>query len=199
MIKKTISVCKNLWDYFAFDAKYQKYQFATKAIHAGSEPEAVFGGVAPILDLSSTFAQPAPGVPTGCFDYARCGNPTRLLLERNLAAMENTKYAFAMASGMSATQTIFSLLKDGDHILCIDDVYGGTQRYLRKCLLPTTNITLDMIDMTSMADVRAAMNENTKVCWLETPTNPTLKVFDIEKIGKICHERGVLFVVDNTF
>jgi len=113
--------------------------------------------------------------------------------------MENTKYAFAMASGMSATQTIFSLLKDGDHILCVDDVYGGTQRYLRKCLLPTTNITLDMIDMNSMADVRAAINENTKVVWLETPTNPTLKVFDIEKIGKICHERGILFVVDNTF
>lgn len=198
-ITKNFEVCKNYWDYFLRDGKYQKYGFATKAIHAGNEPDPVFGGVAPLLDLSSTFAQHGPGVPYGCFDYARCGNPTRLALERNLAAMEKCKYAFACHTGMSATQTIFSLLKDGDHILCIDDVYGGTQRYLRKCLLPTTNITLDMIDMSNIQDVKNACKENTKIVWLETPTNPTLKVFDISKIGKVCHERGILFVVDNTF
>jgi cystathionine gamma-lyase len=107
--------------------------FSTKAIHCGNEPDPVWGGVAPAINLSSTFAQPAPGVPL-CFDYARCGNPTRLALERNLASLENAKYAFALNCGMAATVSIMQLLHHGEHVLCIDDVYGGTQRYLRKIL-----------------------------------------------------------------
>ena len=99
--------------------------FSTRAIHCGNEPDSEWGGVAPAIQLSSTFAQAAPGKPM-CFDYARCGNPTRLSLERNLASLENAKYAFAMNSGMSCTLTIMQLLKSGDHVLCIDDVYGGT-------------------------------------------------------------------------
>jgi len=100
--------------------------FSTRAIHAGNNADPVHGGVVPALDLSTTFAQPEPGVPSSCFDYARCGNPTVLALQRNLASMESAKFAFALNCGMSATVSVFSLLKQGDHMLCIDDVYGGT-------------------------------------------------------------------------
>lgn len=99
--------------------------FATKAIHCGNEPDPKFGGVCPAIDLSTTFAQPHPGAPI-CFDYARVGNPTRMALERNLASLENAKYAYALNCGMSAIVTLMELLVPGDHILCIDDVYGGT-------------------------------------------------------------------------
>lgn len=99
--------------------------FATKAIHCGNEPDQTYGGVAPAINLSTTYAQPAPGQPL-IFDYARCGNPTRLALERNLASLENASYAFALNSGMSATVTIMQLVNTGDHVLCVDDVYGGT-------------------------------------------------------------------------
>ena len=107
--------------------------FSTRAIHCGNEPDSKFGGVAPAIDLSTTFAQPYPGKPV-CFDYARCGNPTRLALERNLASLENAKYAFALNSGCSALLTIMNTLSSGDHVLCVDDVYGGTQRYMRRIL-----------------------------------------------------------------
>lgn len=99
---------------------------STRAIHAGNQPEAVHGGVVPSIDLSTTYVQPAPGVPSTCFDYTRCGNPTVLAFQRNLASLEGAKYAFATSSGMAATISVLSLLKQGDHILCIDDVYGGT-------------------------------------------------------------------------
>lgn len=98
---------------------------ATRLIHAGNEPDQVFGGVSPAIHLSSTFAQPAPGEPV-VFDYARCGNPTRSCLERTLAAMEHAEFAFACSSGMAAHVTVMNLLKGGDHVLCVDDVYGGT-------------------------------------------------------------------------
>ena len=107
------------------NVKFFNSGFATRAIHCGNEPDDKFGGVAPAIDLSTTYAQPYPGRPV-CFDYARCGNPTRLALERNLASLENAKYAFALNSGMSATITIMNILNSGDHVLCIDDVYGGT-------------------------------------------------------------------------
>jgi cystathionine gamma-lyase len=110
--------------------------FATRAIHAGNQADPVHGGVCPAIDLSSTYVQPEPGVPSTCFDYSRCGNPTVLALQRNLASMEHAKFAFALNTGMSATISIISLLKQGDHLLCIDDVYGGTQRYIRKVFEP---------------------------------------------------------------
>jgi cystathionine gamma-lyase len=153
----------------------------------------------PSIDLSTTFIQPAPGVPSSCFDYTRCGNPTVLALQRNLAAMENAKFAFAMNAGMSATISVLSLLKKGDHLLCIDDVYGGTQRYLRKVWTPNYGMEWDMIDMRDLKKVRASIKKNTKLVWIESPTNPTLKVTDIAAVAKICREKGVLCAVDNTF
>lgn len=134
-----------------------------------------------------------------CFDYARCGNPTRLALERNLASLENAKYAFALNCGMATTVSIMQLLNQGDHVLCIDDVYGGTQRYLRKILHEKQGIELSMIDFKDPADVKAAIKPNTRIVWAETPTNPTLKIFDIAAVAKICKEKKVIFVVDNTF
>ena len=174
----------------------QRYSgFATRAIHAGNTPDQLHGGVSPAIDLSTTYIQPAPGVTSSCYDYTRCGNPTVSCLQRNLAAMEHAKFAFACCNGMAATISCFSLLKKGDHLLCIDDVYGGTQRYLRK----VSNIDWSMADMSDLKKVRAAFKPNTKMVWIESPTNPTLKCTDIAEVAKICHEHGAICVVDNTF
>jgi len=187
-----------LFEHFEKNKKYERTGFATRAIHAGNEPEPVWGGVAPAIDLSTTFAQAAPGV-ANLFDYQRCGNPTRLALEKNLASMEQGKYAFACASGMSAAIQIFGMLEQGDHVLCVDDVYGGTQRFLRKVLRDRQGVELSMVDFTHEAQLKKAFKKNTKLVWLETPTNPTLKVFDIKMVAKVCKEKGALLAVDNTF
>ena len=150
------------------------------------------------LDFSSTFAQPRPGEPI-LFDYARCGNPTRLALERQLASMEHAAFAFATSSGMAAHVTLMNLLQAGDHLLCVDDVYGGTQRYLRKILGPNANIEVTFEDFSDIEAFSQKLKRNTKMVWLETPTNPTLKVFDIEAISQACKAHGALFIVDNTF
>ena len=141
------------------------------------------GGVTPAIDLSTTYIQPIPGVLSSCFDYTRCGNPTVLALQRNLASLEKAKFAFALSSGMAATLSVLSLLKQGDHLLCIDDVYGGTQRYLRKIYTPNTGQKWDMIDMTDLKLVAASFKKNTKMVWIESPTNPTLKCTDIQAIA----------------
>ena len=171
---------------------------STRAIHVGSEPSQEFGGVSVPLDFSSTYAQPAPGVPV-VFDYARCGNPTRLAFERQLASLEHGTYAFACSSGMAAHVTLMNLCQQGDHILCVDDVYGGTQRYLRRILGPNANIDISFEDFSDVSKFRKALRPNTKMVWLETPTNPTLKVFDIEKLAKVTKEHGAILIVDNTF
>jgi cystathionine gamma-lyase len=134
-----------------------------------------------------------------CFDYARCGNPTRLALERNLASLENAKYSFALNSGCSALLSIMNLLSSGDHVLCVDDVYGGTQRYMRRILGERQGISVDFVDFSDLSVVRKSVKPNTKVVWAETPTNPTLKICDIAGIAKICKEKKALLVVDNTF
>lgn len=133
------------------------------------------------------------------FDYARCGNPTRLAFERALATMELGKYAFAHTSGMSAHITLLNLLQAGDHVLCVDDVYGGTQRYLRRILSPNTTIEVDFSDFSDVALFKKMLRPNTKLVWLETPTNPTLKIFDIKAIADALKGSNAIFVVDNTF
>jgi cystathionine gamma-lyase len=178
--------------------KYAKLGLGTRLVHAGSEPGKEFGGVSTTLDFSTTFAQPAPGTPV-VFDYARCGNPTRLALERSLASMECAKYAFACSSGMAAHITITNLCQRGDHILCVDDVYGGTQRYLRTILGPNAEIEVSFEDFSDIKHFKKCLKPNTKVVWLETPTNPTLKCFDIAKIADALKGTGILLCVDNTF
>ena len=118
------------------DLKLAGMGFATRAIYAGNNPDPVHGGVCPAIDLSSTYAQPAPGVLASAFDYTRAGNPTVMALQRNLAALENGKFAFALNTGISAIVSVLSLMKEGDHLVCIDDVYAGTQRYLRMIYGP---------------------------------------------------------------
>lgn len=195
---KSIRMFKNQGDYFQLNKKYADKGLSTRVIHCGSEPSQEFGGVSVPLDFSSTFAQDGPGEPI-LFDYARCGNPTRLALERQLASMEKAHFAFATSSGMAAHITMVSLLKSGDHILCVDDVYGGTQRYLRRILGPNSGVEVDFEDLSDMKHLKRCLKPNTKLVWLETPTNPTLKVFDIKKIAKVTKAHGALFVVDNTF
>jgi cystathionine beta-lyase/cystathionine gamma-synthase len=196
---KTIECYRTAAEYFRDDDKYAKCGFSTKAIHAGNQPDPLHGGVAPSIDLSATYAQPQPGEMSTCFDYLRCGNNTVLSLQRNLASMEGSKYALCFNTGMGAIVTMMSVLQPKDHLLIIDDVYAGCQRYLRKIFIPQTGIAWDMIDFTNLAFVKKAFKKNTKICWIESPTNPTLKCVDIAAIAKMCKERGVLLVIDNTF
>jgi cystathionine gamma-synthase/cystathionine gamma-lyase len=147
--------------------------------------------------LSSTFAQESPGVHKG-YEYSRSGNPTRRALEQCIAALEGGTHGFAFASGLAATTTLFHTLKSGDHVLSGDDVYGGTFRLLDK-VMRHMGLTSSFVDMTNLDVVRAAIRPETRMIWIETPTNPMLKVFDIAAIAAIAREAGAVFVVDNTF
>ena len=168
--------------------KWSKLGFSSRAIHAGCEPDPVHGGVNPSIELSSTYVQSSPGTLSSAFDYSRCGNPTVMALQRNLASMEGAKYALAFANGLSSIVTTLSLLKKGDHLLCIDDVYGGTQRYLRQVFHPQTELDFDMIDMRDLKYVKSQFKPNTKILWAEAPTNPTLKIVDIAALAKVANK-----------
>jgi len=174
--------------------------FGTKAIHAGQEPDPITGGVSVPINLSTTYAQKFPGEPFGPYDYARCGHPTRDAFEKQMAAVEHGKYGMAFSSGCAVTTTIVqTVLGVGDHAVVCDDVYGGTQRYMRQISQQKNGIEFTFVDMTDPENVRKAIKPNTKLIWIETPTNPTLKVCDIEKISEIAKEKGIITAVDNTF
>ena len=150
------------------------------------------------LDFSSTFAQSSPGSPV-VFDYARCGNPSRLALERQLASLEHANFALATNCGMAANITVMNLCKNGDHILCIDDVYGETKGYLSQILGPNSQIELTFEDFSDIEKFKKQLRPNTRQVWLETPLNPTLQVFDIRLLADACHSHGALLCIDNTF
>ncbi|MDB4930423.1 MAG: Cystathionine gamma-lyase [Myxococcaceae bacterium] len=169
----------------------------TLAIHAGQHPDPTSGAVMTPIVLSSTFAQDGPGNHKG-YDYSRSGNPTRNTLEACAAALEGARHGLAFASGCAATTTILHTLAPGDHVICGDDVYGGTFRIIDKVMKPM-GISATFVDMTDLALTEAAFRPNTKMVWLETPSNPMLKVFDIERICAIASRKGVPVVVDNTF
>jgi cystathionine beta-lyase/cystathionine gamma-synthase len=173
------------------------HRFDTLAIHAGQEPDPHSGAVMTPIVLSSTFAQDGPGGHKG-YDYSRAGNPTRTALEGCLAALEGATSAIAFGSGCAATTAILMLLKSGDHVLCGDDVYGGTFRIFDK-VVKQFGIASDMTDMSDVAKLEAKITPQTRMIWLETPSNPMLKIFDIAKIAELAKKRGLLFVVDNTF
>ena len=175
----------------------QEGRFDTLAIHAGQAPDVASGAVMTPIVLSSTFAQDGPGVHKG-YDYSRAGNPTRTALEGCLAALEGASDAITFSSGCAATTAILMMLKSGDHVLSGDDVYGGTFRIFDK-VMKQFGVTADLIDMSDVAKVEAACKPSTKVIWLETPSNPMLKIFDIERIAAVAKKRGILCVVDNTF
>jgi cystathionine beta-lyase/cystathionine gamma-synthase len=169
----------------------------TLAIHAGQHPDPTSGAVMTPIVLSSTFAQDGPGNHKG-YDYSRSGNPTRGTLEACAAALEGARHGLAFASGCAATTTILHTLRPGDHIICGDDVYGGTFRIIDKVMQPM-GISATFVDMTDLALTEAAFRPETKMVWLETPSNPMLKVFDIERVCAIASRKGVPVIVDNTF
>src|ERR1700683_5061648 len=171
-------------------------EFETLAIHAGQKPDPTTGAVITPVYLTSTYVQESPGKNKG-FEYSRTANPTRQALEANLAALEGGKYGLAFASGCAAATTIAHLLKSGDHLVCSDDVYGGTFRLFDK-VMKNTGLQCSYVDMTSEAKLREAIKPNTKMIWLETPTNPMLKLVDMEMVAKVAAKK-ILVCVDNTF
>ncbi|MCP2520107.1 cystathionine gamma-synthase [Candidatus Aminicenantes bacterium AC-708-M15] len=172
-------------------------RFETKVIHIGQEPDPSTGAIVVPIYQTSTYVQEAPGKHKG-YEYSRTQNPTRAALEKNIAALENGKYGLAFSSGMAAINTIMNLLKSGDHIVAEQDLYGGTHRLFTK-LYTNYEIEFDFVDMTDLEKIRRVIKKNTKLLWLESPTNPLLKIIDIQAISKIAKENDCLLVVDNTF
>lgn len=170
--------------------------FRTKTLHADIPPET--GAIVTPITLASTFVQKSPGVHTG-YEYSRTGNPSRDAFERVIATCENAKFGLAFASGSAAIATILHLLNAGDHVISVDDVYGGTQRYFKRIATNTNNLQFSFIDFNTEGEFESTITEKTKLVWLETPTNPTLKISDIKKVAAICKAKGILMVVDNTF
>ncbi len=179
-------------------AEYDGQQFGTRAIHAGQEPDPTTGAVIAPVYMNSTYVQHGVGEFAG-YDYSRTDNPTRRALEIQLAALEGGDHGIAFASGMAATSTVLQRLQPGDHVVCVNDVYGGTFRVFTKVMERHAGIEVTFVAMRDAAAVADAMTERTKLVWVETPTNPLLNVIDIEAVAKVAHERRALLAVDNTF
>lgn len=175
-----------------------KHGRGTLAIHAGQSPDPSTGAVMPPIYATSTYAQSSPGVHQG-FEYSRTHNPTRFAYERCIAGLEGGTRGFAFASGLAATSTLLELFDSGDHIVAMDDVYGGTFRLFERVRRRSAGLDFSWVDLTDPAKFEAAIKPNTKMVWIETPTNPLLKIVDIAAIAAIAKQRGLLVVVDNTF
>jgi cystathionine gamma-synthase len=172
-------------------------RFQTRAVHAGQEPEPQHGAVSVPIFQTSTYAQPAVGKPLS-HDYARGGNPTRDALAAVLASLEGGDHAFCFASGLAAESTLLLALSPGDHVVLGDDVYGGTYRLLAQ-VLEGWGVGFSTVDMTRPDEVRRALTDRTKIVWVETPTNPLLKIVDIQAVAAVARGAGARTVVDNTF
>ncbi|MDB5140985.1 MAG: metC 1 [Mucilaginibacter sp.] len=172
-------------------------KFATKAIHAGQEPDPSTGAVMTPIYQTSTYWQKSPGDNKG-YEYSRGTNPTRKALENCLAALENAKFGLAFSSGMGATDAVMKLLLPGDEVITGNDLYGGSYRMFTR-IFANYGIKFHFLDLSNPEIIRQHTNEKTKLVWIETPTNPTMQIVDIEAIGKITKEKDLLLVVDNTF
>jgi cystathionine gamma-synthase len=172
-------------------------EFETRAIHSGQDPDPATGAIVPPIYQTSTYVQEAVGKHKG-FEYSRTGNPTRTALERCLASLEGAAHGLAFASGMAAEDAILRLLSPGDHILIPHDAYGGTYRLVARVYEPA-GLSFTPVDMTEAAACTTAWRDETRLVWIETPTNPLLRVIDIEAVADLAHERGAIVVVDNTF
>jgi cystathionine gamma-synthase len=172
-------------------------RFETRAIHAGQDPEPAFGSVNVPIYQTSTYVQPAVGEPLR-WDYARGGNPTRAAFEQALASLEGGRHGIAFSSGMAAETTLLLTLGPGDHVVLGDDVYGGTYRLMAKVLEPW-GLAFTTCDMTDPAAIEAALRDETRIVWIETPSNPLLKIVDIAAVAQTAHGAGARVVVDNTF
>lgn len=182
--------------------KFEGYKQETLAIHGGQEPDPTTGAIMPPIFQTSTYAQHEPAKPYGQYEYTRSHNPTRRVLEDCVALLEGGTYALATCSGMSAIQLVMGLLSPGDEVLCGDDVYGGTYRLLTT-VLKKQGVQSKFLNMAELESNPNFLKENaspkTKLVWMESPTNPLMKLFDIKKVAKICQENGWLLCVDNTF
>ncbi|HEY6644173.1 trans-sulfuration enzyme family protein [Povalibacter sp.] len=172
--------------------------FATRCIHAGQSPDPSTGAVMPPIYTTSTYAQSSPGVHKG-YDYSRTRNPTRSAWERCIADLEGGVRGFAFASGMAATSTVIELLDAGSHIVSMDDLYGGTFRLFERVRRRTANLDITFADLSKPEALASAVRPDTKMIWIETPTNPMLRLVDIAQVAEFARKRDILTVVDNTF
>jgi cystathionine gamma-lyase len=178
-------------------AERPDWGFSTRAVHVGQGPDPETGAVVQPIHMATTFAQQGVGKHKG-FEYSRTGNPTRNALEENLAALEDGRHCLAFSSGLGAETTLLLLLGPGDHVVYMEDVYGGTFRLFDK-VLKRYGLTFSAIDASDLDAVEAAVNEKTRMVWLESPTNPLLRVVDIDAVSEIAHSHGATVCVDNTF
>lgn len=172
-------------------------KFSTKAIHAGQEPDPTTGAIMTPIYQTSTYAQTGMGEHKG-FEYARTGNPTRSALEECIASLENGTHGLAFASGMAAESAVLSLLSAGDHMISCDDLYGGSYRIFER-IMSRYNIETSYVPAGTITEYEKAIRPNTKLIWLETPTNPLLRLVDIQAVAEVAHRHNLLLVVDNTF
>ena len=172
--------------------------FNTRAIHAGQHPDPTTGAVMTPIYATSTFRQSAPGIHQG-FEYSRSHNPTRFAYEACVANLEMGAHGFAFASGMAAINTVMDLLNAGDHVIASDDLYGGTFRLFDKVKKRTSNLSFSYVDMSNVESIKNAILPNTRMIWLETPSNPMLKLADLQKIAALAKQHNILTVTDNTF
>ncbi len=172
-------------------------KFATKAIHAGVEPDPTTGAIMTPIYQTSTYVQESPGKHKG-YEYSRTHNPTRTALQNALAALENGKHGICYASGLAATDAVLKLFRPGDEIIATNDIYGGTYRIMKKIYEPF-GLVFHFVDMRDIKEIEKVISEKTKMIWVETPTNPLLKIIDIEAVTHVCKQKGILSVVDNTF
>src|SRR5207237_6051270 len=176
----------------------KQHEFATRAIHAGQEPDPSTGAIMTPIYATSTYVQKSPGKHKG-YDYARSINPTRLAYEKCIADLEGGTRGFAFASGLAAMATALELIDSGSHVIASDDLYGGTFRLFDKVRRRSANLDFTFVDLTDARGFEDEIKSNTRLVWIETPSNPLLKLIDLEAIAKTARERKIISVVDNTF
>lgn len=176
----------------------QKHGFETRVIHGGQKPDALTGAVMPPIYATSTYVQSSPGQHKG-YEYSRTANPTRDALQASLANLEGGHAAFAFASGMAATSTVLELLDSGSHVVAMHDLYGGSYRVMQNVRTRSAGLEVSFVDLTDLATLESAIKPNTKMVWVETPTNPLLKIVDLAGVAQIARKRGLISVCDNTF
>src|SRR5205814_2874669 len=181
-----------------FPLSMKNYDIATRTIHAGQEPDPSTGAIMTPIYATSTYVQESPGKHKG-FDYARSINPTRLAYEKCIADLESGTRGWAFASGLAAIATALDALESGSHVVASDDLYGGTFRLFEKVRRRSANLDFTFVDLTDASKFEKSIKPSTRMVWIETPSNPLLKIIDIEAIAKIARERKILSVSDNTF
>ncbi len=178
--------------------KKNSHDIATRVIHAGQSPDPSTGAIMTPIYATSTYVQSSPGKHKG-FEYSRTLNPTRFAYEQCVANLESGTAAFAFASGMAASATVLELLKPGDHIIAMDDLYGGTYRLLEKVRKISAGLKISFVDLTDLKKINAEIRPETRMLWIETPTNPMLKLVDLKEVAKIAKQHKLISVADNTF